>query len=145
MQSIVNKLRQINYTFIRKPLVVGNVALQHHGIKKYSYDLDLVVSLEDWLILKRIYTPNIKVSNSELDIDATINLEDFNITLVKTIYQHNYDDLCDNFTEILKDYKIIGLEKLLFLKTLDAVHKKNLQSINDQKLIVDNIIKNKYA
>ena len=37
------------------------------------------------------------------------------------------------------------MHKLLVLKTLDAVYNKTEKSIQDQKLIVDFIIKNKYA
>ena len=142
---MINRLRLINYTFIRKPLVIGGVALEHHGIRKSSNNLDVIVSLEDWLILKNIYKENINLygGKDESEVDAAINLD--GLDLIKTVYQHDYDDLCDNSTEILRDYKIIGMHKLLVLKTLDAVYNKTEKSIQDQKLIVDFIIKNKYA
>tara|TARA_Y100000590_G_scaffold389536_1_gene464635 strand:+ start:1895 stop:2332 length:438 start_codon:yes stop_codon:yes gene_type:complete len=145
MISIVNRLKKLNYIFIRKPLVVGGTALEYYDIRKSGHGLDLVVSIEDWLILKKLYPENINLygGKDEKEIDATINLENFD--LIKTLYQHNYDDLCDNYTEIFNEFKIISVEKLLMLKTLDAVYNKTMKSITDQKLIVDFIVRNKYT
>ena len=66
-----------------------------------------------------------------------------NPDLINTLYQCNYTNLskCSiNF----KDYKVITLEKLLLLKTLDAVRSNNSKSKTDQKKIVDHIINNNY-
>nr|QFG75133.1 MAG: hypothetical protein [Megaviridae environmental sample] len=145
-EKILNGIKLTNYTFIEPPVVVGGLALEYHKVRSTGHDYDYIVSNTDWQNLKKLHPEKINLfgGKDEKEIDATINLRDVEVDLIKTLYQHNYNDLSKGSINY-KSYKIISLEQILFLKTLDAVTEKTPKSINDQKLIVDHIVKNKYG
>ena len=145
LKEINNYLKKIKYNFKKKPLIVGGYALQYYDIRKAGHDIDMIVSPNDWKELKKLYPKKINLfgGKTEKDIDATINLKKEKIDLISTLYQHNYNDLVKG--AINKDkYKILSLEKLLYIKTIDAVFKNTKKSKKDQNLIVHDIVKKKY-
>ena len=144
-KKILKGIKLTKYKFDKKPLVVGGLAMEYYGIRKTGHDYDYMVSKTDWKKLKKIHPKKINLfgGKTEKEIDATINLKKEKVDLISTLYQHNYNHLSKGSINF-DNYKIISLEKLLFLKTIDAVWKKTKKSINDQKLIINHIIKNKY-
>ena len=144
-KKIKKGLSLTKYKFEKKPLVVGGLAMEYYGIRKTGHDYDYMVSKKDWKQLKKIHPKKINLfgGKTEKEVDATINLKKEKVDLISTLYQHNYNDLAKG--AINKDnYKIISLEKLLYIKTIDAVFKNTSKSKRDQKLIIEDIIKKKY-
>ena len=144
--KILKGLKLTNYKFEKKPLVVGGLAMEYYGLRKTGHDYDYMVSKKDWKKLKKLHPKKINLfgGKTEKDLDATINLKKEKVDLISTLYQHNYNDLVKG--AINKDkYKIISLEKLLYIKTIDAVFKNTKKSKNDQILMVNDIIKKKYS
>ena len=144
-KKILKGLKLTKYKFIKPPLVVGGLALEYYNVRKTGHDYDYVVSDADWKKLKKIYPAKINLfgGKDEKEIDATINLKDVHVDLIKTLFQYDYNYLSKDSINF-KTYKIISLEKILFLKTLGAIFNKHCKSIKDQKLIVKKIVKNKY-
>ena len=135
-KKILKGIKLTKYKFIKPPLVVGGLALEYHGVRKTGHDYDYIVSKEDWKKLKKIHHNKINLfgGKDEKEIDATINLKNIHVDLIKTLYQYDYNYLSKDSIKY-KIYKIISLEKILFLKTLDGIFKKTPKSIKDQKLI----------
>ena len=132
--------------FIYKPLIVGGLAMEYHGIRATGHDYDYVVSPSDWTLLKEQYIDNINLfgGKTETDVDATINLNEIHVDLISTLFMYNYDELKKDSIEY-ESVHVISLEKLLFLKTLGAVYNDHQKSKEDQKRIVNVLVKQKYG
>jgi hypothetical protein len=143
--KIMKGINLTNYKFIKKPLVVGGLAMEYYKLRKTVHDYDYVVSSSDWDKLKKIHKDKVNLfgGKNEKEFDATINLKKEKVDLIKTLYQYNYDELSKNSIKF-KKYNIISLENLLLVKTLDGVFKKTSKSERDMTLIVNSIIKIKY-
>jgi hypothetical protein len=146
-KKILKGIKITEYEFKKPPLVVGGLAMEYYGLRKTGHDYDYMVSKSDWVKLKKKHPKSVNLfgGKTEKDIDSTINLKTKKgkVDLINTLYQHNYKELSKGSINF-KNYKIISLEKLLFIKTLDAIWKRTGKSINDSKLIVNNIVKKKY-
>tara|TARA_B100001093_G_C26656487_1_gene939867 strand:- start:539 stop:1006 length:468 start_codon:yes stop_codon:yes gene_type:complete len=142
-----NKLSNLNYTFIEKPLFVGGIALEYHDVRKNGTDIDIMVSPEDWVNLKKMFPDNINLfgGKTESDVDATINtfVDNTKLDLISTLFMYKYHELIDDSIE-LEEYKVISLRNVLFLKTLAAVETIDQKSIRDQQLIVNKICDIRY-
>ena len=46
--KIKKGLKLTNYKFEKKPLVVGGLAMEYHGLRKTVHDYDYIVSKKDW-------------------------------------------------------------------------------------------------
>ena len=144
----------LNFEFIHPPLIVGGMALEYYGIRKSGPDFDCMVSPEDWVRLKKLYPNNINLfgGNTEQDVDATINVKDFDthIDLLSTLYQYNYYFLGKNSILInsenssYKKIKIISIENLYFVKSLCYINGNEPKCESDTKLIINYIIKKQY-
>lgn len=125
---------KLNYEFISKPLLVGGKAKEFYGIRKSGIDTDLIITTKDYEALSKHYPDNLK----DLWGDLGVCIYDFEIW--KTICQFDYEFLSEGAEE--KDnYKIISLEKLLFLT---AMGMKKEKYHKDLELIVEKIFEIKY-
>jgi len=104
-------LNILNYNFVNKPLLIGGKAMEYYGLRKAGLDIDLVIHNDDHKILKEIYPNNIK------DLYGDIGICEFGFEIWNQICTFDYNYLKENAIEE-NDYKIISLEKLLFLKAL---------------------------
>ena len=143
--KIKKGLKLTNYKFEQKPLVVGGLAMEYYGLRKTVHDYDYVVSKKDWNKLKKLHPEKILLlgGKTEEKADAIIYLKKEKVDLISTLMKHNYNDLVKGAIDKDK-YKIISLENLLLLKTIEAVFNGAKKSKRDQKLIVEDIIKKKY-
>ncbi len=107
-------LSKLDHSFIKKPLLIGGKAMEYYGLRKAGKDIDLVVCYEDIVALVKKYPDHTK----NLLGDFGVNIYGFEIW--KTICFFDYDYLSPGAIEE-KEYLVISLEKLLFLKAL-AMH-----------------------
>jgi hypothetical protein len=124
-------LKILGYDFIRKPLIVGGKAMEYYGLRKAGLDIDLVVSNEDHENLKNKFPNNIK------DLYGDIGICEYGFEIWNQICTFDYEYLKLNAIDE-KEYKIISLEKLLFLKALAMKipkYHKDLEMI--VKLVLD--------
>ena len=127
-------LNILNYNFINKPLLIGGKAMEYYGLRKAGLDIDLVIHNDDHKILKGIYPNNIK------DLCGDIGICEFGFEIWNQICTFDYDYLMENAIEE-NSYKIISLEKLLFLKALAMEIPKYH---NDLELIVKLVLDKAY-
>jgi len=94
IKKILGVLRLIDCKFINKPLIIGGLVLEYYGIRESENEYDIIVSKEDWEILKIKYKSylNLLGGEKETDVDATINICIGNkkINIIFTQYQYNY-------------------------------------------------------
>jgi len=101
----------LDFNFSHKPLLIGGKAMEYYGLRKAGLDIDLVIHNDDHKILKEIYPNNIK------DLYGDIGICEYGFEIWNQICTFDYEYLKLNAIEGEK-YKIISLEKLLFLKAL---------------------------
>ncbi|MDR2579638.1 MAG: hypothetical protein LBC85_01425 [Fibromonadaceae bacterium] len=101
----------LNYSFINKPLLIGGKAMEYYGLRKAGSDIDFVIHNDDHKILKEIYPNNIK------DLYGDIGICEYGFEIWNQICTFDYNYLKEGAIEE-NNYKIISLEKLLFLKAL---------------------------
>ena len=104
-------LKLLDFNFLHKPLVIGGKAMEYYGLRKAGLDIDLVIHNEDHKNLKNKYPNNIK------DLYGDIGICEYGFEIWNQICTFDYEYLKLNAIEEEK-YKIISLEKLLFLKAL---------------------------
>ena len=127
-------LKILDYNFLHKPLIIGGKAMEYYGLRKAGLDIDLVIHTEDHNILKIKYPNNIK------DLYGDIGICEYGFEIWNQICTFDYEYLKLNAIEET-EYKIISLEKLLFLKALAIkIPKYN----NDLKLVVELILNKAY-
>jgi len=122
--------------FINKPLLIGGKAMEYYELRKAGLDIDLLIHNDDHKILKEIYPNNIK------DLYGDIGICEFGFEIWNQICTFDYDYLKENAIDE-KEYIIISLEKLLFLKALAMEipkYHKDLELI--VKLVLDKAYKN---
>ncbi len=126
-------LRNLNFKFKKKPLLVGGKAMEYYGLRKAGEDIDFIVTNEDYKQLAKQYPNNLK------DIFGDKGVCVFNYEIWKSIRWHIYEELILNAIEE-DDYLVISLEKLLLLKALAMSIPKYH---DDLELIVEKISKTK--
>ena len=57
----VNKsLNEIPLSFIKKPIIIGGMAMEYYGMRKAGRDIDLIISQDDYQVLSEKYPDNKK-------------------------------------------------------------------------------------
>ncbi len=128
------ELSKLNFNFTTKPLLIGGKAMEYYGLRKAGADIDFVVTPEDYSHLVRQFPAHRK----ELWGDLGICVYEFEIW--KSICLFDYTFLSEGALE-QEDYRIISLEKLLFLKALGMKVEKYH---NDLALIVERMVGRRY-
>jgi hypothetical protein len=122
-------LKQLNFKFVAKPLLIGGKAMEYYGLRKSGADIDFVISGQDYERLAKKYPDNLK----NLYGDLGVCVAEFEIW--KTICLFDYHFLVQGALE-QQDHLVISLEKLLFLKALAMQVPKYQQ---DLLLIVERV------
>lgn len=128
------ELTRLKYKFNTKPLLIGGMAMDYYGLRKAGRDIDFIIDKVDYINLSKLYPDNKK------DIFGDLGIIVYDFELWTTICSFDYNFFSENAIE-LKGYKVISLEKLLFLKALGMKVPKYLE---DLRLIVQKILKDKY-
>lgn len=127
-------LSKLDYTFSLKPLLIGGRAMEYYGLRKSGADIDFVISSEDHERLAKKYPNNIK------DLYGDIGICEFEFEIWNRIATFNYEYLKEGAIEE-KEYLVVSLEKLLFLK---AIAMNVPKYFRDLELVVERILKNAY-
>jgi hypothetical protein len=124
-------LHKLHYSFRKKPLLVGGMAMEYYELRKSGGDIDLIATQEDIAELVKRFPHRVKdlwgdlgVCPHEFEIWRTINLADY------TYYSENAIEK--------DDYFIISLEKLLVMKVLAKNKDKYVKDVN---LIVNHVLR----
>jgi hypothetical protein len=123
-------LNKLNYSFSKKPLLVGGMAMEYYGLRKSGPDIDFVAVEEDVVNLIKLYPERVK------DLWGDLGVCPFEFEIWKTICLFDYDELSKDAIDE-GEYLVISLEKLLFMKALAMKKEKYLK---DTQLIVQDIL-----
>jgi hypothetical protein len=134
------ELSKLNFTFSSPPLLIGGMAMQYYGLRPSGADIDFVITRADYARLARQYPDNLK------DLWGDLGVCVFEFEIWQSICLFDYDFLSQGALDPAAPgevaYRVISLEKLLFLKALamriDKYHA-------DLELIVKKILEEKTA
>ena len=128
-------LAKLNFTFSSPPLLIGGMAMQYYNLRPSGADIDFVITRADYARLAQQYPDNLK------DLWGDLGVCVFEFEIWQSICLFDYDHLSYGALDH-EGYRVISLEKLLFLKALamriDKYHA-------DLELIVKKITDDKYA
>ena len=128
-------LAKLNFTFSTPPLLIGGKAMEFYGLRPAGADIDLVVPQEDYLRLRAQYPDRLKNLWGDLGVCP------FEYEIWRSICLFDYEHLSQGALE-QDGYRVISLERLLFLKALGYKVEKYRK---DLELIVDRITHDHYA
>jgi hypothetical protein len=127
-------LNKLNYSFRKKPLLVGGKAMEYYGLRQSGADIDFIADKEDAFNLIKQYPERVK------DLWGDLGVCPFEFEIWKSICLLTYADLCEHAADE-GDFLVISLENLLIMKAL-AMHIEKYR--NDTLLIVQEILKRQY-
>jgi hypothetical protein len=128
-------LKRLNYQFSTPPLLIGGKAMEYYGLRPAGADIDFVTTREDYERLAAQYPDNLR----EIWGDMGVCPFDFEIWTSICLFDYNY--LAEGAVEE-PGYRVISLEKLLFLKSLGYKVEKYH---HDMELLVERMLKDRYA
>jgi hypothetical protein len=128
-------LSSLNFTFSSKPLLIGGKAMEFYGLRQAGADIDFVISREDYARLSAQYPDHLK------DLWGDLGVCEFGFEIWTSICLFDYAFLAEGALE-QPDFKVISLEKLLFLKALAMEIEKYH---HDLELIVKKIRAEKHS
>lgn len=96
IKEVYEKLNNIPLSFLKKPIVIGGVAMEYYGMRMAGADIDLIISDEDYYVLSEKYPDNKKdlygdlgfVIN-EFEIWRSIALIDYDFFLKDAVDEGN--------------------------------------------------------
>ncbi len=128
-------LAKLNFTFTTPPLLIGGMAMEYYGLRPSGRDIDFVITEADYVRLRAQYPDCLK------ELWGYLGVCPFEFEIWRSICLFTYEDLCAGALEE-DGYRVISLEKLLFLKALGYKVEKYRK---DVELIVDKVVKDRYA
>lgn len=60
IKEVYEKLNNIPLSFLKKPIIIGGVAMGYYGMRMAGADVDLIISDEDYHVLSEKYPDNKK-------------------------------------------------------------------------------------
>ena len=124
-------LSKLNYSFKKKPILVGGKAMEFYGLRKSGEDIDLIATEEDMAALIKLYPNRVK------DLWGDLGVCPFEFEIWRTINLLDYAYYSDNSTE-KENFLIISIEKLLLMKALAMKKEKYLKDLE----LITNFISN---
>jgi len=111
IQRARSALKDIDFRFLSKPLLVGGIAKEFYNLRKCGEDIDVVVSGGDFENLSKVFPEKQKVifgdyaiQIGELDIRKTVCLLDYDFLSEKAVEQD--------------EFLIVSMEKLVYMTAL---------------------------
>ena len=127
-------LTRLNFTFTTPPLLIGGKAMEHYNLRPSGADIDFVITSDDYHRLAQQYPDYLKNLGGDLGVCV------YEFEIWKSICLFDYEFLSPGAVE-LDAYRVISLEKLLFLKALGM---KVAKYHHDLELIVGRVLQDRY-
>jgi hypothetical protein len=127
-------LSLLNFSFSSPPLLIGGKSMEFYGLRPAGADIDFVIRAEDYTRLAAQYPAQLK------DLWGDLGVCVYGYEIWKSICLFDYDFLSEGAID-QEGYRVISLEKLLFLKALAMKIEKYHR---DLELVVEKILKDKY-
>ena len=106
----VNKsLNEIPLSFIKKPIIIGGMAMEYYGMRKAGRDMDLIISQEDYHVLSEKYPDNKKDLYGDLGL--IINKFEIWRSIALIDYDFFLKDAIDQGTVL-----IVSIDRLLWMR-----------------------------
>ena len=106
----VNKsLNEIPLSFIKKPIIIGGMAMEYYGMRKAGRDMDLIISQEDYHVLSEKYPDNKKDIYG--DLGFIINKFEIWRSIALIDYDFFLKDAIDEGTVL-----IVSIDRLLWMR-----------------------------
>lgn len=106
----VNKsLNEIPLSFIKKPIIIGGMAMEYYGMRKAGRDIDLIISQDDYQVLSEKYPDNKKDLYGDLGL--IINKFEIWRSIALIDYDFFLKDAIDEGTVL-----IVSIDRLLWMR-----------------------------
>ena len=127
-------LSRLHFTFTTPPLLIGGKAMEYYDLRPAGADVDFVITAGDYERLAQQYPNHLREIWGDMGVCV------FEFEIWKSICLFDYDCLSPGAIE-LAGYRMISLEKLLFLKALGM---KEAKYHHDLELIVQRVLHDRY-
>lgn len=94
--DVNESLNEIPLSFMKKPIIIGGMAMEYYGMRKAGRDIDLIISQDDYHVLSEKYPDNQKVLYGDLgfiinkfEIWRSIALIDYDFFLKNAVDEGN--------------------------------------------------------
>ena len=111
LNQLKNELNKENFSFGRKPILIGGMAMEYYGMRKSGADIDFVITNSDYQTLANKY-PNCR---KDLWGDLGVVIGKFEIwrSIALLDYDFYQKDAIDE-----GDVLIVSLDRLLFMRVI---------------------------
>jgi hypothetical protein len=128
-------MSKLDYAFQSKPLLIGGKAMEFYGLRQAGADIDFVITPQDYACLAQKYPGYLR------DLWGDLGVCVYEFEIWKSICLFEYDFLSDGACDA-GEFRVISLEKLLFLKALAMKIEKYH---HDLELVVKKILDDQWS
>lgn len=107
--EVNESLNEIPLSFIKKPIIIGGMAMEYYGMRKAGRDMDLIISQEDYHVLSEKYPDNKKDLYGDLGL--IINKFEIWRSIALIDYDFFLKDAIDQGTVL-----IVSIDRLLWMR-----------------------------
>jgi hypothetical protein len=108
LESTIN-IQRLQYQFLDKPVIVGGLAMEYHGLRKHGDDIDFIVTDRDYQKLK------IKFPDNRKDIWGDFGILINGLELFCSIYKFDHAHYSLGAIE-LANSKVVSIDMLFRMK-----------------------------
>lgn len=107
--EVNESLNEIPLSFIKKPIIIGGMAMEYYGMRKAGRDIDLIISQDDYQVLSEKYPDNKKDLYGDLGL--IINRFEIWRSIALIDYDFFLKDAIDEGTVL-----IVSIDRLLWMR-----------------------------
>lgn len=107
--EVNESLNEIPLSFIKKPIIIGGMAMEYYGMRKAGRDIDLIISQDDYQVLSEKYPDNKKDLYGDLGL--IINKFEIWRSIALIDYDFFLKDAIDEGTVL-----IVSIDRLLWMR-----------------------------
>jgi hypothetical protein len=139
MIEVNEKLNEIPFSFLKKPIIIGGIAMEYYGMRKAGKDIDLIISEEDYHTLSEKYPHNKKDLYGDLgfvintfEVWRSIALIDYDFFLKDAVDEGNV--LVVSIDRLLW-MRVCAMEVLKYKKDLDLMKEYYYEHFRNQEYL----------
>ena len=107
--EVTESLNEIPLSFIKKPIVIGGMAMEYYGMRKAGRDIDLIISQDDYQVLSQKYPDNKKDLYG--DLGFIINKFEIWRSIALIDYDFFHKDAVDEGNVL-----VVSIDRLLWMR-----------------------------